>query len=89
MYHFDKGTPKDYQKALKWYKKAAEQGDAGAQFNLAVMYYYGEGTPQNYSQALKWYNKAADKGLVEAQHNLALMYYLPRSRNTTGLYESS
>ncbi|MGL6124676.1 MAG: tetratricopeptide repeat protein, partial [Shewanella sp.] len=40
-------------------QKAAEQGDASAQFNLAYAYDEGEGVPQDLSQALHWYTKAA------------------------------
>ena len=53
---------------------AAEQGDATAQFNLALMYEIGKGVPQDYAQALKWYRKAAEQGNAKAQNNLALMY---------------
>ncbi|MDP7426550.1 MAG: SEL1-like repeat protein [Rhodospirillales bacterium] len=34
MYAEGKGATKDYKTAAKWYKLAAEQGDADAQFNL-------------------------------------------------------
>ncbi len=32
------GVPKDDQQAVFWYRKAAEQEDAGAQHNLGLMY---------------------------------------------------
>ena len=38
---------------------SAEQGDATAQYNLALMYDNGRGVPQDYVQAHKWYNLAA------------------------------
>ncbi|MBR0097489.1 MAG: SEL1-like repeat protein, partial [Synergistaceae bacterium] len=34
MYINGRGVQQDYQQALYWYRKAAEQGDAGAQNNL-------------------------------------------------------
>ena len=52
----------------------ANQGDANAQFNLALMYKHGEGVPQDFKQAIQWYTKAAEQGDVDAQYNLALMY---------------
>jgi len=55
-------------------QKAAEQGDADAQYDLATMYHNGEGVPQNYTEAMKWYKKAAEQGYVDAQYDLALMY---------------
>jgi TPR repeat protein len=36
-----RGVPKDRSQAAAWYRKAAEQGDAKAQFNLGLMYRYG------------------------------------------------
>jgi TPR repeat protein len=38
---------------------SAEQGDATAQYNLAVMYDTGRGVLQDYVMAHKWYNLAA------------------------------
>ncbi|MDC0588606.1 sel1 repeat family protein, partial [Porticoccaceae bacterium] len=60
--------------AVKWYRKAADQGDASAQFNLGIMYANGEGVPENDSEAVKWYRKAADQGDTSAQSNLGYMY---------------
>ena len=45
----------------RWYRKAAEQGDAGAQNNLGVMYDKGQGVTQNYVQAHMWSNLAASR----------------------------
>jgi TPR repeat protein len=56
------------------YIKAAEQGDADAQFNLGVMYDKGQGVAQDYSQAADWYRKAAEQGNANAQYNLGVMY---------------
>ena len=38
MYDKGQGVPQDYAAAVSWYRKAAEQGDADAQFNLGFMY---------------------------------------------------
>ena len=40
--------------AVKWLRKAADQGYAIAQTQLGYMYYGGEGVPQNYSEAYAW-----------------------------------
>ena len=55
-------------------KKAAEQGLAGAQYNLGVMYANGEGMPENDIKAVRWFHKAAEQGDADAQYNLGLMY---------------
>ncbi|MGB7629916.1 MAG: tetratricopeptide repeat protein, partial [Candidatus Deferrimicrobium sp.] len=59
-------------------RKAAEQGDAHAQFNLGVVYGKGEEIPQNDTEAVKWYRKAADQGFPLAQYILGSMYALGR-----------
>ena len=56
------------------YRKAAEQGNADAQFNLALMYDNGEGVTQDYAEAVKWYRKAAEQGVADAQQNLGYKY---------------
>jgi hypothetical protein len=33
------GVPQDYSEALKWYRKAAEQGYAAGQYNVGMCYY--------------------------------------------------
>jgi TPR repeat protein len=57
------------------YFKAAEQGDAVAQYNLGVLYHEGHGVPQDDTQALAWWRKAAEQGDAAAQHNLGRLYY--------------
>ena len=74
MYDKGEGIEQDYQEAAKWYRKAAEQGDAWAQNNLGLMYHNGEGIEQDYQKAVKWYRKAAEQGLHLAHYNLGLMY---------------
>ena len=43
MYREAEGVPRDYAEAVKWYRKAAEQGYARAQHNLRLMYEKGQG----------------------------------------------
>jgi TPR repeat protein len=66
-------SPDSMQEANRL-RKAAEQGNAGAQRNLGAMYAAGDGVPQDYVQATNWYRKAAEQGDAEAQHNLGAMY---------------
>jgi TPR repeat protein len=67
-------VPQDYQEALKWYRPAAEQGYAPAQYSLGVAYERGQGVPQDYREAVKWYRRAAAQGNELAQVNLGVMY---------------
>jgi TPR repeat protein len=55
---------------VKWFRKAAEQGEVFAQYNLGWMYGTGTGVPQDYAEAVKWYCMAADQGDAEAQSRL-------------------
>ena len=60
----------NYTEAVKWYRKAADLGHAGAQKSLGYCYHMGKGVTQSYSEAVKWYRKAADQGNVDAQNRL-------------------
>ena len=65
----------DYAEAVKWYRKAAEQGHANAQYALGKCYYEGEGVTKDYAEAVKWYRKAAEQGHVHAQCVLGESYF--------------
>lgn len=52
-------------------RKAAEKGDAKAQFELAEMYFQGEGVAQDSDEGIRWCRKAADHGNAQALMYLA------------------
>ena len=52
----------------------ADQGHAGAQFNLGIIYGAGERVPEHEAEAVRWYRLAADQGHPAAQYRLGLMY---------------
>ena len=54
-------VPQDYARAVKWYRKADEQGDASSQNNLGNMYRSGRGVLQDYAEAHMWYNLAVSR----------------------------
>ena len=64
----------DYINAVYWYRKAAEQGHAGAQCNLGVCYANGQGVNKSMYEAVKWFRKAAEQGDALAQNNLGICY---------------
>ena len=66
---------KKYDKAFAAYEKAAENGHAGAQYNLATFYLEGKVVPQDNNKAVEYFEKAANQGLKDAQYNLAAMYH--------------
>lgn len=51
--------PRDYAEAVNWFRKAADQGNAEAQHNLAWMYAKGTVVPRDYATAYMWMNLAA------------------------------
>jgi len=55
------GVPQDYAEAARWYRLAAEQGFAMAQYNLGLMYNNGEGVAQDYAEAARWLRLAAEQ----------------------------
>ena len=77
------GTAVDHVEAVKWVRKAAEQGFARAQYDLGLMYEFGTGVERSNEKAAEWYLKAAEQGYAEAQCNLGYMY-----ANGTGVEQS-
>ena len=55
---------------MKWFRKAAEQGYAVAQYNLGRNYCEGTGVSQNKEEAKKWLRKAANQGYENAKQYL-------------------
>ena len=52
----------------------ADQGHAGAQFNLGIIYGAGERVPEHEAEAVRWFRLAADRGFAPAQGTLGAMY---------------
>jgi TPR repeat protein len=71
---YNKYNEGDYDSAFHTCTKAAEQGEAKAQYNLGVMFDNGQGVPQDDKQAIYWYTKAAEQGIAKAQYNLGVMF---------------
>ena len=59
-----------HEEAVKWYKKAAAQGEMYGQHNLAACYEKGKGMKKDIPEALKLYGKAAEQGYTEAAKNI-------------------
>ena len=49
----------DYSEAVRWYRLAADHGNAAAQYNLGISYARGTGVPQDNVLAHMWFNLAA------------------------------
>ena len=75
--HYEKGgiIGQDYAKAVRYFKRSAEQGFAPGQNNYAWMLIRGDGIERNYKQGFKWYKLAAEQGVATAQFIVGLAYY--------------
>jgi uncharacterized protein len=69
-----KGVNQNYAEAVKWDRKAAEQGEKQAQYNLGQLYISGEGVQKDEAEGVKWILMAADQWHVPAIISLADMY---------------
>lgn len=55
-------------------RQIAQQGDAQAQYELALALDYGDGLPRDLEEAAAWYAAAANQGHAEAQNSLGSLY---------------
>lgn len=60
--------------ALAALRKAAESGDAPAQFQLGRAYSHGASVPRDDATAARWVEQAAEQGHLEAQSNIGFLY---------------
>ncbi|MEP6828628.1 MAG: tetratricopeptide repeat protein [Aestuariivirga sp.] len=65
---------KDFAEALKWYRKAADQGYSDGMLNVGVVYSLGEGVPHDDAIAVEWYRRAAELGNSGGQSELGFAY---------------
>jgi hypothetical protein len=56
-------VPQDYSEAVKWYRKAAEQGHNEVRGRLGRCYAYGYGVAQDKAEAYMWGKLASDSYL--------------------------
>ena len=56
--------------AVFWYKKAAQNGLADAQFAMGQCYELGKGFDKDPNIAYYWYKQASDNGHPEAKQKL-------------------
>ncbi len=69
-----RGATKDSAGALKWFRKAADQNFAPAQYGMGTCCANGQGTAKDGMKAVEWYLKAANQNLAVAQYNLGVCY---------------
>ena len=67
------GIKHSYTDAVKWYRKAANKGNADAQFSLGVAYDNGTGVKRNTKTAYHLFGLAASGGCVAAKASLEVL----------------
>lgn len=65
----------NYTEAMACFQKAAEKGNAEAEYNIADLYWGGLGVEEDHETAAEWLKKAAENDYPEAQNALAALYY--------------
>lgn len=71
IYQSGDGVQKNMNKAIYWWRKAANLGYANSQYNLGFAYYSGYLKPR--SNAKLWFEKAAEQNHSLAQTNLGVI----------------
>jgi len=67
MCYFGDGMPQDYEVAVEWWQKAAEQGNYDAQLSLVKAYRTGTGVEKNQRLANYWLEQANSQRTEEAR----------------------
>ena len=66
---------KDEAAGASWYERAADLGNAGAQYNLGIFYRDGTGVEQDLAEALRRFRQAAEQGDAAAQCAIGQAYH--------------
>jgi hypothetical protein len=66
---------RDYKEALRWSRRAADQGSAFALDNTGWHYFEGLGVPQDYDIAAGYFKAGARAGAHWGMHNLGHCYF--------------
>lgn len=74
MYSNGESVYVDYQQAVYWFRKSAEQSFAPAQYRLGELYYFAKGgLNRNLDKAVELFLMAAKQKDADAQMNLAML----------------
>lgn len=69
-YYYGNGVEENNEKAVEWYRKAAEKDDAQGLLNWGVCYDNGQGVEENNDEAVKYFRKADERGVIDAKYRL-------------------
>lgn len=60
---------------MHWWRLAAGQDYAPAEYDLVLCYHYGKGVDRNPEESREWFQKAAELGYAGAQFALGVYHY--------------
>ena len=84
LYLNGSGVPADFDKAMAWISKAANQGDEEAESIMGWAHLNGKGLPKNEIEAIKWFRKAAEKGSKISGNELRSLLHYEGKATLTG-----
>ena len=64
----------DREAAVEWWRKAADQGHAEAQYLIGLCH-HEKGTTVDKVSSVEWFRKAAAQGHAKAQHSIGCAYF--------------
>lgn len=73
MYLHGYGVPKDVERALALFTKAAAQGLTDAQHNLGDLYFFGQGTARDYRKAMHYFSLATQVRIADVAATVCRM----------------
>lgn len=68
------GVERDFDKAFEWYTLAADNGNAFAQFNLALCYFTGNHLTINFKKCYHYASLAVENDFLQAYYILGTLY---------------
>ena len=64
----------EHKRAIYWWRKAADGGDADAMGMIGHGYFNGDGVERDETKAVEWFERASEGGQADATKVLALSY---------------
>lgn len=68
------GVERSDEESFRWFLRAAQQGDTGAQHQVGLRYETGWAVKQDHAEALKWFRLAADNGSAAALGKIGIIH---------------
>ncbi|KAI9837069.1 MAG: hypothetical protein M1819_000718 [Sarea resinae] len=68
------GVEENFEKAMLWFRRGIENGDALSQYGIGLMYLEGHGVPKDAVRAADYFKAAADQDFPSAQVRLGTLF---------------